>query len=153
MPMQWDIAVYDKKHRLALLVEVKVNLGVSETWAERWWSNVFAYEEYPEAPYFLWAFPDIFFLWEKTQDFDSYKDQWRIYSINAQQALKPYFLAADLLPETISPSSFELIVGVWLNRMTQEADNMTADLQNLGLVDSGLWQVLAGGSVRYGVEA
>lgn len=153
MATAWDLAAYNREQRLLLLVEVKVKLGVSKDWAQQWWQTLFAEHDYPEAPYFLLAFPDRFFLWKKAVVVDSSEEKWSFYQIEALPILKPYFEAVALHPESLSASSFELLIGSWLNRLTQIEPQQEIFQEQCLLLESGLWPALLGGSVCYGVEA
>ncbi len=62
MSTRWDLAVYDSQHQLVLVVEVKSIAGASPEWAARLRRNILAHGTFPNAPFFLVALPDRFYL-------------------------------------------------------------------------------------------
>jgi hypothetical protein len=150
MSTRWDLAGYDKGNNLILVVEAKTKLGASPDWAAQLRRNIFAHGVYPNAPYFLMAFPDKFYLWVNTQDTRSIEQP--TYEIDARPLLQPYFDEVGISPDQITGSSFELILAAWLNKIIQLNDhpeNISTTEQ--WLLDSGLYHALTGGSLDYEV--
>jgi hypothetical protein len=58
----WDLSLTDRHGKLALAVEVKGKTNASPTWATALRLNILAHGTLPNAPYFLMAFPDTFYL-------------------------------------------------------------------------------------------
>ena len=88
MNSYWDLTVLDKYDQLVLVVEVKGRLGISPEWASQFRRNIFAHGTFPDAPYFLMAFPDQFYLWT-----DSPRKQGVVnpdFTIDATPILRPY---------------------------------------------------------------
>jgi hypothetical protein len=127
-----DILAFDKNGQLALVVEVKNKRGTSSDWAAEMRRNLFAHGLLPNAPYFLLALPDTFYLWKNTD--------------NTSDAVAPYFGSSDMTSNDLTGTSFDLIVTSWLNQViraqnTQELVNENQDW----LISSGLYNQLAGG--------
>jgi len=60
-----DIAVYSKDDQLQLVVEVKSKTAATADWAARMRRNLAAHLAIPNAPFFLLALPDHFYLWRR----------------------------------------------------------------------------------------
>ncbi len=57
MSAGWDLTTYDRDNKLALVVEVKSKLDATVSWAAQLRRNILAHGTFPNAPYFLMAFP------------------------------------------------------------------------------------------------
>lgn len=148
MAPQWDLAAYSREHRLVLAVEVKTRRNATPAWAARLRRNILAHGTFPNAPYFLIAFPDHFYLWVDTvANLEAIEPA---YVIDAGPILQPYFEQAGITGEQVSRQSLELIIATWLNELiyTEEVPDEFDDA-NRWLVDSGLYHAILGGSLTY----
>ncbi|MFP4437459.1 MAG: hypothetical protein ACLFVO_09450 [Chloroflexaceae bacterium] len=139
-----DIAVYDKQDQLVLVGEVKNKLAAAPEWAGRFRRNILAHGIYPSAPFFLFAFPDTFYLWTASHQPLEYTEP--DFTIDARPLLRPYFEQAGVQPEQISESSLELIIAAWLDEIihtTVAPEALTAGQP--WLIESGLYAAIAGG--------
>ncbi len=139
-----DILAFDKTGQLALVVEVKNKRGTSSDWAAEMRRNLFAHGLLPNAPYFLLALPDTFYLWKNTGNTSDAVAPTQ--KVNPQPFLQPYFGSSDMTSNDLTGGSFDLIVTSWLNQViraqnTQELVNENQDW----LISSGLYNQLAGG--------
>jgi hypothetical protein len=139
-----DILAFDKNGQLALVVEVKNKRGTSSDWAAEMRRNLFAHGLLPNAPYFLLALPDTFYLWKNTDNSSDPVEPTQ--KVNPQPFLQPYFGSSDTTSNDLTGRSFDLVVTSWLNQViraqnTQELVNENQDW----LISSGLYNQLAGG--------
>jgi hypothetical protein len=139
-----DILAFDKNGQLALVVEVKNKRGTSSDWAAEMRRNLFAHGLLPNAPYFLLALPDTFYLWKNTDNTSDPVEPTQ--KVNPQPFLQPYFGSSDMTSNDLTGRSFDLVVTSWLNQViraqnTQELVNENQDW----LISSGLYNQLAGG--------
>jgi len=147
-----DIVVYDKNGQLALIAEVKNKQGTSKEWAAKLRRNMYAHNFMPNAPFFLLALPDRFYLWKTPTN--TGEEIEPTHQIDPTSFLQPYFEKAGVSPGTVTGKSFELIVGSWLNQILRASN--PEDIQNHGqdwLLDSGLFEALAGGHLEFETAA
>ncbi len=148
----WDLSVTDRHGKLALVVEVKGKTNASPTWAAALRHNILAHGTLPNAPYFLMAFPDTFYLWAGAEV--KLEQSEPTYIINAQPILKPYFEKAGVTADHISGQSLELLIASWLGEIlhtNQPPEDFDDSLQ--WLVESGLHDALAGGKFEHEAAA
>jgi hypothetical protein len=150
MSPRWDVAVYDRDNKLVLVVEIKKKLGASPEWAARLRRNIFAHGSFPNAPYFLMAFPDRFYLWSDPDTLDL--NTAPSYAIDPRPILQPYLEPSNLVLDQISGSSLELIVTSWLSRLIHSgASSDELDSTQRWLTDSGLYAAIEQGSLGHEV--
>lgn len=150
---RWDFSVVDHNNQLVLVVEVKRKTNASPDWAAKFRRNLLAHGILPRAPYFLLAFPDLFYLWNEV---DSHLELNQLsqptYSIDAQPILQPYFERAGVTADTISAQSLELVIASWLSEIMHTGQvPYGVDTSQHWIVDSGLQDALSGG--RFEPEA
>ena len=142
-----DILAFDRNGQLALIAEVKNKRGTSTNWAAKMRRNMFAHGLMPNAPFFLLALPDAFYLWENTgRGLEPIEPTQRV---DPTPFLQPYYEGSGIAPTDLTGRSFELIVTSWLNQVLRaksprELSNGTQDW----LVKSGLFDRLAGGHLE-----
>jgi hypothetical protein len=144
MTDRWDLAAYDQNNQLILVVEVKSKLNVPPEWAARLRRNILAHGTFPNAAYFLMAFPDRFYLWKNTIATQEATEP--TYVIDARPILQPYFERADTTAALISGQSLELIIASWLNELIHKAPDQL-DASQQWLLESGLHDAIFGGSL------
>lgn len=146
----WDLSIENRNGQRILDIEVKTKLNASPEWAARFRSNILAHGTFPKAPYFLMVFPDRFYLWT---DADAQSEQSEpTYTIDARPILQPYFERAGVTAEQISDQSLELIIESWFWAIIySEKSPAELDESQKWLVDSGLYNALAGGKFEYEV--
>lgn len=151
MDSQWDIEVYDKDAQLVLAVEVKGKTNASPEWASRLRRNILAHGIYPDAPYFLMAFPDQFLLWSK--DKPGPEDGKPDYVIDARPILHSYLRQVRIDTEALSEQSLELIVTSWLSHVIHmgKASRQFTESEKW-LKESGLLDAIAGGKLALAHE-
>jgi hypothetical protein len=103
----------------------------------------------PNAPYFLLALSDFFYLWK---DAASIVEAQPDYKIEAREALSSYIDESTQPLNDISGYGLELLVASWLEGfVNSELTKDTADPSLRWLFDSGLYEAIKNGSVA--VEA
>lgn len=139
-----DILAFDKNGQLALVAEVKSKLGTSSDWAAKLRRNMFAHGSMPDAPFFLLALPDSFYLWQNTGRTLEVVEPTQ--QVDPQPFLQPLFDATNPSNSHLTEQSFELIVTSWLNQIlqTQHSEDLPEGNRNW-IVSSGLFDKLTGG--------
>lgn len=147
-----DIFAFDKNGQLALIAEVKNKRGTSSDWAAKMRRNMYAHGYLPEAPYFLLALPDKFYLWknagsavealEPTQQFDP------------KALLQQYYDKFGISTNGMAGTSFEMIVVLWLNRILDARNpEELYDGEHELPIDSELFNTLQGGRIELDAAA
>jgi hypothetical protein len=150
MTPTWDLIAYDRNNRVVLAVEVKRKLNASREWATQFRRNILAHGTFLDAPYFLMAFPDKFYLWDKINSIPGKVEP--TYSIDARPILQPYFQRSGTAADRVSSESLELIVASWLNEVIHTSP-AELDSSQQWLIDSGLMNAVAGGNLNHEVVA
>lgn len=150
MSSKWDLTAYDQDNQLVLVVEVKSKLDAPPDWAARLRRNILAHGTFPNAPYFLMVFPDRFYLWKDIAS--NHEPTAPTYVIDARPILQPYFEQTGLTVDQVSGQSLELIVASWLGELIHKAPD-ELDSSQQWLIDSGLYEAVAGGSLDHKVLA
>lgn len=139
-----DILAFDKNGQLALVAEVKNKLGTSSEWAAKLRRNMFAHGSVPNAPFFLLALPDSFYLWENTGRTLEVVEPTQ--QVDPQPFLQPLSGSTDAAYRNLTEQSFELVVTSWLNQVLQAQRPEEFLEGNQGwLLSSGLFEKLTGG--------
>jgi len=144
MSTRWDLTAYNRDNQLVLVVEVKSKLDATPQWAAQLRRNILAHGTFPDAPYFLMAFPDRFYLWKNPGSNHELIEP--TYVIDARPILQPYFEQSDVTANQVSGQSLELIVALWLNEIMHKTPD-EIDASQEWLIDSGLYDAVAGGSL------
>ena len=148
MTIQWDLETYSRDNQLVLVVEVKSILDKPPEWAARLRRNILAHGTFPNAPYLLMVFPDRFYLWARTET--NHEPIEPTYVIDARPILQPYFDQAGITADRVSGQSLEIIVTSWLNEVIHKTPN-ELDTSEQWLIDSGLYNAVAGGNLEHEV--
>src|SRR5919202_1159445 len=108
-----DIVVYRPDERVLLVAEVKNIRGASAEWAAQMRRNLLVHGIVPNAPFFLLALPDHFYLWK---DGKSIQDTVPPdYEVETAVALGAYTERLGIPLEDLSEPSLELLVTSWLH--------------------------------------
>ncbi|PAX51373.1 hypothetical protein [Brunnivagina elsteri] len=144
---QWDLSVVNRDGKLVLVVEVKSKTNVPPEWATKFRRNILAHGILANAPYFLMVFPDKFYLWTNSENLILEKEP--DYTIDAHPILDPYFERAGIVGDRISGQSLEIIIASWLGEIIHsEKPSQNFDATQLWLIESGLYDALAGGQFQ-----
>ncbi|WP_413174769.1 hypothetical protein [Anabaena azotica] len=142
-----DIAVHGKDRNLQLLVEAKNKRGASKIWAAKMRRNMYAHGLLPEAPFFLLALPDKFYLWKNKGSFTDLIDA--DYEINPEPFLQPYYPPEYISKYDISSEGFELIISAWLHQLLTVPSIDLLPKNNMDwLMTSGLFDAIHHGELK-----
>lgn len=148
-----DIAVYGPDGTLQLIVEVKNRPGASSEWAARMLRNMVTHTEIPNAPYFMLALPDAFYLWKirgpLSQDLDITESGFKPdHKIDARRVLDPYLDGSLSQLTDISEQGLELVVASWLtDLLNSDLSREKVDSDLRWFFDSGLYDAIQRGFV------
>ena len=142
-----DILAFDKNGQLALIAEVKNKRGTSDDWAAKMRRNMYAHGLLPNAPFFLLALPDKFYLWKNVGRTLELLEPTQ--KVDPRPFLQPYYEKSGISANDITGEGFELVVTSWLNQVLraespQELSNGNQDW----LINSGLFDKLADGHLE-----
>lgn len=141
-----DVAVYSADGKLQLVVEIKSRPGASAEWAIRMRRNLLSHAVIPQAPYFLLALPDFFYLWTDAESVGNLAAP--DYQIEASEVLAPYLSQATQSLDKLSGYGLELIVTSWLEDVVHaELRRETVGPNLQWLLDSGLYEAIRHGSL------
>lgn len=142
-----DILAFDKNGQLALIAEVKSKRGTSDEWAAKMRRNMYAHGLLPNAPFFLLALPDKFYLWKNADRTSEVLEPTQ--KVDPRPFLQPYYEKSGISADDLTGKSFEHIVTSWLNQVLRAKNPQ--DLSNGNqewVIKSGLFDKLAGGRLE-----
>ncbi len=149
MNSRWDLAVYDRNDRLAVLAEVKNLLNVGTDWAIRFRRNIAVHEHLPEIPFFLLLFPDRLYLWKN--NISSPELLLPSYTADPEPIFQPYLDRSGLQAAQLGSQNLELILSSWFNQLFRVQPS-SGDFPEW-VFDSGLYETVAGGHLSQEVTA
>jgi hypothetical protein len=136
-----DLFIYDRKNRLAALVDVRARRGTSREWAAELRRNLRQREGFRGAPILLVVTLDHIYLWPEA---DTAPDlALPAYEIEAGPVLNPYLAGTSLDLGTLGREAFELLVSAWLSALVHSLG--TAPHDQHGLADSGFLEAVRNG--------
>src|SRR4051794_9203153 len=113
MSSQADVVVYGPDERVRLVAEVKALPGASAEWAAQLRRNLLMHGVVQNAPFFLIATPDRFYLWK-----DGKNGQDAVlpdYEVESARVLSSYIERLGVSLADLSEPSLELLVISWLH--------------------------------------
>ena len=145
-----DLVAYDKLGQPLLVAEVKSARGTTVQWAARFRTNLLEHGTLPNAPFFLIATPEHLYFWRQERSMS--KEEPPQFTLDATQALKPYFERFHQTPENASGQALELILFSWLLDLSHPGPSVAKQDPSLSwLAESGLLNAL--GSARIETSA
>src|SRR5215213_7600618 len=130
-----DFAVEKSGEGIRLLVEATNATAPSRDWAARFLRNLFVHAEIPRSEYFLLALRDHLYLWRHPQPDAAMPD----FETDTAAALRPYLTRLHRTLDTLSESSFELLIHAWLSDLVEGTlpdEDSVRWLHGSGLVES-----------------
>lgn len=152
MDHRWDLAIYDRQNRLVLTGEVKNRKGTTPAWAAQYRRNMNAHGGLPDAPFFLLATPDFFYLWYGDNKSDLTKPITPDYIIDAKSIIGPYLNGVVVSSEQINSQSLEFIVFSWLSNLIRQS-TATDSVLPQWIKSTGLQEMLPHANVVYEIAA
>jgi hypothetical protein len=146
---QADFAVLDQKGQLAVVAEAKNKRGADPQWASEWFSNFVTRQHSPAPPFVLLATPEAFYLWKRTEKASSFEPA---AAADARRLFASYLPGSKLEISNISGSTFEFIVGAWLDDVSHGLWPLAPEDRRL-FGDSGLLEAVENGRVVSDVAA
>ncbi|WP_147445090.1 hypothetical protein [Corallococcus sp. CA053C] len=121
---------------------MKARLGATRDWATKFWLNLEAFGQRPNADFFFLVTPEWLYVWKPSK---VKKGGTPTRVLDATKILGPYFQRVGTGPEGIMPLAFNMLVSLWLNDLTTPGFQ---GMKDVGLVLMGLLKAVAGGEVR-----
>jgi hypothetical protein len=112
-----DFVVRSSDNRTVLIVEAKKRINASADWAAQMRRNLAVHGALPPTPYFLLALPDKFYLWKNPS---SHQVVAPDYEFDARAALRPYLESLNSPLSTLSETSFESVIRLWLEGLVRD---------------------------------
>jgi hypothetical protein len=138
-----DLGIFDRHQILQLVADIRGKAHASEDWVLELRGNLLNEHAIPEAPYFLLALPDAFYLWTPATSRDSQAPP--DYRIDARQELTPYIQGWRDSLEGLNPYILQILVRSWLQDLTFRQKNGSSEPW---LYDSGLFEAIQEGRVE-----
>jgi hypothetical protein len=149
MELRTDIAVIDSAGEPTVLVEVKARRDMPSSWAAQLRRNLLAHGSLGRSKFFVLVTPDWIHVWRNQgaiEDLSRLPD----FDVAAGPVFGPYVDAAELKPESLQGAAFELLVAEWLGDLARGA---TKRPEPTWMIESGLGEAVAGGTVRLQIAA
>jgi hypothetical protein len=106
--------------------------------------DVTGHELTPNAPYFLLALPENFYLWKNSVSYEAPPD----YIVDAAETLTSYFNPLPRSLDEISHDGLEMLMDAWIRHLVSSQLNSENAGSGLAwLFDSGLYETIKQGSV------
>ena len=136
-----DIIAYGSDASVVLLAEASGVCGSSEDWAAQYRRNMLEHRVLPPSRYFLIATPEKLYLWKQEGSFAP--DDPPHFTIDAREALGPYFERSGLDPARAYRGVFEFLIFSWLADLINSLDRHAhLDPSLRPLSESGLLSAL-----------
>lgn len=151
-PHDWqaDFAVFGQDGLLAAVAEAKKKPQAGPHWAAAWFRNYSAHQRIPSPPFVILVTPEKLYLWKRTADAISAEPT---AVTDAHRLFGSYFRRSNLDPADVSGPAFELIVGAWLNDLSQRVWQPAAPEELRAFVDTGLLEAVENGRVVADIAA
>lgn len=145
---QADFAVFDQNGQLAVVAEAKNKRSADRQWAVEWFRNFAERQNSPAPPFVLLATPEAFYLWRGTEKASSEP----IAAVDAHRLFASYLPNSKLEISNIAGSTFEFIVGAWLEDVSLGLWPLAPEDRRM-FGDSGLLEAVENGRVVSDVAA
>jgi hypothetical protein len=147
---QADFAVIDQKGQLAVVAEAKNKRGADRQWASEWFRNFVARQHSSAPPFVLLATPETLYIWKRTEKASSPEPT---AAVDARRVFASYLRNSSLEISSISGSTFEFIVGAWLDDVSHGFWQALVPEERPLFGDSGLLEAVENGRVVSDVTA
>jgi hypothetical protein len=140
-----NVAVYAPDAKLQIVVKIKKRLGTSVEWVSRMYQDMRTYALLPNSPYFLFAFPDFFYIW-KNYALSMSESNTPDYTIETKEVLKSYLDLSMVSLKDVNEYTLELLVTSWLEDLVKSKVSLEIPAFQW-FKDSGLYEAIKNGSV------
>lgn len=138
-----DFFISTRDGRRVLNVEAKKRQW-SLAEAEEWRKDIHEEGVFPNADFLLLALSDKFYLWNE----NARSGADGPYVLDADKALRRFLPFNQSEVAAVQPSTFELMVGMWLGELVYwEKPAEAIRAEQAEIVDSGLYEAIIGGDV------
>jgi hypothetical protein len=135
-----DLVVRSPNESILLAVEVRNLPNTSAEWAARMRRDLAARGFLPDAPFFLLALRDHFYLWKRPPPFELVPPD---YQAETREVLRPYLDSIRTPLHELSEPGFESVVSLWLGDLVYNTPNGGSEW----LQGSGLRECIRNGTV------
>lgn len=153
---QADFAVFSEDGRLTVIAEAKKKKGIELSWAAAWHRNYLAHQRSPAPPFVLLATPERLYVWKSFADDAPHPppvNHAPTAVADARRIFSSYLHQSKLDPSEIAGHTFELIVGAWLNDLSNGLWEPKAPEEIRALIETGLTDAIENGRVVADVAA
>lgn len=147
---QADFAVFGQDGRLAAIAEAKKKPHFGPGWATAWFRNYQAHQTSSAPPFVILATPEKVYLWKLPAETPSAEPT---AVADARRLFASYLQRSTLDPAELSSQAFELVVGAWLNDLSQHLWQPSAPEDVSAFVKTGLLEAVENGRVVSEVAA
>ena len=112
-----DLILYHPNGWPIAAVDLRTKMGTTPEWAAKLRRNLLGHGGSVPARYFLVIPPDRLYLWDGSGTEPAELPPTHV--VDASALFRPYFDAANLDPEAIRGTAFELVVDTWLAELTR----------------------------------
>ncbi len=144
MRQRWDLEVFDRNDQLVLGVEVKNKLNAPIEWASQYRRNLMTDKTLLNPLFFMFAFPDRFFLWKDVPA--SPEPVEPTYVVDANPIFHPYLRNTKYTADQIGNDGLEMIFSAWLGFLIVKKPEDLEPYEQWA-IDSGLYEVIANGTL------
>jgi hypothetical protein len=139
-----DFAVFNRAGDLVVIAEAKTKVDGGPQWATGWFRNYLADRRGSAPAFVLLATPERVFLWKQPSAASSPEPT---AIADARGLFSAYLQRSNLAPTDLSGSTFELVVGAWLNDFSQGLWQPSSTDETRALVETGLFEAIENGRV------
>ncbi|MEA2237961.1 MAG: hypothetical protein QOC81_2685 [Thermoanaerobaculia bacterium] len=147
---QADFAVFDHSGQLAVVAEAINKSGIDRQWASEWFCNFVSRQHSPAPPFVLLATPETLYIWKRSEKTSSREPT---ATVGARRVFASYLRNSGLEISNISGSTFESIVGAWLDAVSHGFWQALVPEERRLFGDSGLLEAVENGRVVSDVAA
>ena len=141
---QADFAVFNEQGELTAVAEAKKKSNVDRKWATAWLRNYLAHQRNAVPAFVLLATPDKLYLWKEPSEATSFEPT---AVADAQRLFASYLQRSTRDVSELSGRTFELVVGAWLNDLSQHIWLPIVPDEVSALVETGLFDAVENGRV------
>lgn len=137
-----DFIIESPDQKVQLIVEARTKRSASRVWAAELRRNLLGHRVVPDAPFFLLALPERFYLWKNAPPNEVVPPD---FEADAAEALQPYTTSLHSRLTDLTENGFELLIRTWLSDLIHSSydpktepvsPSVSRFLHHSGLLDS-----------------